>query len=118
MTPRITDSRITGFNGVVFVHQGAFEDSQYKFTIAVNLAVSTQPIVLFTSLQVYHPYVDLMSGQVQPECILKGRDFWQPGGLLLLVQEIQNLLNDTATLTGICTPGVTLANPEAAALRK
>ena len=74
---------------------------------------------MFTPLQVYHPYVDLKSGLVQPECLLKGHNFWISGGLLHLVQGIWNLLNDTANQTGILPPGVTsLANPEAAKIKQ
>ena len=86
LTPRAEDGQpTTGFNGVIFVHQGAYEESQYKFSIAVNLSAFTQPIVMFTPLQVYHPYVDLRSGLVQPECVLKNKSFWHSGGLRLLV---------------------------------
>jgi ubiquitin-protein ligase len=54
LTSRTDGSR--GWNGVIFVHQGPYEEGVFKFRIDFPKIYST-PVVMFTPSQVYNPYV-------------------------------------------------------------
>ena len=65
LTPRVVDGQQTkGWNGVVWVHSGPYAgDHSFKFRIDFPQFLK-MPVVKFSTLQVYHPYVSLDSGQL------------------------------------------------------
>ena len=54
-----------GWNGVIFVHSGPYEQGVFKFRIDFTLKYPLHlPAVLFKSRQVYHPFVKFETGSL------------------------------------------------------
>ena len=54
-----------GWNGVIFVKDGPYEDGIFKFRIDFTLKYPLNlPTVMFSPKQVYHPYVKFESGKL------------------------------------------------------
>ena len=53
-----------GWNGVLFVHNGPYEEGVFKFKIDFTLKYPLDlPIVMFAKKAVYNPYVKFESGK-------------------------------------------------------
>jgi ubiquitin-protein ligase len=49
LTPRMAGSTTKGWNGVIFVHQGPYQDGVFKFRIDFPQLYQT-PVVMFSAL--------------------------------------------------------------------
>ena len=54
-----------GWTGVIFVHNGSYEEGIFKFRIDFTHKYPLNlPIVMFNPKQVFHPYVNFESGKL------------------------------------------------------
>lgn len=115
LTPCVVDNITKRWDGVIFVHSGPYESFNFKFKICFPQK-RIHPTVIFPPKQVYHPLVDLNSGELCLSQILSGIDVWQEAKMMILIKKIWDLFYDDSlayTFHQSFTP-----NPEALKLKK
>ena len=61
-----------GWNGVIFVKDGPYEDGIFKFRIDFTLKYPLNlPTVMFSPKQVYHPHVKFESGKLDIQTLFQ-----------------------------------------------
>ena len=76
ITPRISGNSVgnikytKGWNGVLFIHNGPYEEGVFKFRIDFTLKYPLNlPTVMFSPKQIFHPFVKFESGKMDIEAI-------------------------------------------------
>ena len=98
LTPCVINNVTKRWDGVIFVHSGFYESFNFKFKICFPQK-RVNPTVLFPPKQVFHPLVDLNSGELSLEPLLQGLDVWQEAKMMILIKKIWDVFYDESLVS-------------------